>query len=112
MAQLKRGHSKERAPDLKQLVYGICVKADGAVPVHFKAYPGNHGIYFETWKRLRTLLQHPRFLRRCLQVVHGEELTHDQRQTRSHRHSQVVPQPTRIEKRELLKSTLDVARSG
>src|ERR1700758_841917 len=63
--QLKRGqHSKERRPDLKQLVYSLCVTADGAVPVHFKAYDGNQtddGIHLQTWNRLRTLLQHPRF---------------------------------------------------
>src|SRR5215470_16872321 len=58
--QLKRGHSKERRPDLKQLVYSLCITADGAVPVHFKAYDGNQtddGIHLETWNRLRTLLQ-------------------------------------------------------
>jgi transposase len=63
--QLKRGHSKERRPDLKQLVFSLCVTADGAVPVHFKAYDGNQtddGIHLETWNRLRTLLQHPRFI--------------------------------------------------
>src|SRR5262245_286070 len=63
--QLKRGHSKERRPDLKQLVYGLCVTNDGAVPVHFKAYDGNQtddGIHPETWNRLRTLLQHPHFI--------------------------------------------------
>jgi transposase len=62
---LKRGHSKEHRPDLKQLVYSLCVTADGAVPVHFKAYDGNQtddGIHLETWSRLRTLLQHPRFI--------------------------------------------------
>jgi transposase len=35
------------------------------VPVHFKAYDGNQtddGIHLETWNRLRTLLQHPRFI--------------------------------------------------
>jgi transposase len=63
--QLKRGHSKEHRPDLKQLVYSLCVTADGAVPVHFKAYDGNQtddGVHLETWSRLRTLLQHPRFI--------------------------------------------------
>jgi transposase len=63
--QLKRGHSKERRPDLKQLVYSLCMTSDGAVPVHFKAYDGNqtdNGIHLETWNRLRTLLQHPRFI--------------------------------------------------
>src|SRR5215471_12232621 len=28
--QLKRGHNKERRPDLKQLVYSLCITADGA----------------------------------------------------------------------------------
>src|SRR5215813_3766064 len=63
--QLKQGHSKERRPDLKQLVYSLCVTRDGAVPVHFKAYDGNQtddGIHLETWSRIRTLLQHPRFI--------------------------------------------------
>jgi transposase len=63
--QLKRGHNKERRPDLKQLVYSLCITSDGAVPVHFKAYDGNQtddGIHLETWNRLRTLLQHPRFI--------------------------------------------------
>ncbi len=63
--QLKRGHSKEHRPDLRQLVYSLCVTADGAVPVHFKAYDGNQtddGIHLETWSRLRSLLQHPRFI--------------------------------------------------
>ena len=63
--QLKRGHSKEHRADLKQLVYSLCVTSDGAVPVHFKAYDGNQtddGIHLETWNRLRTLLQHPRFI--------------------------------------------------
>jgi transposase len=43
----------------------LCVTADGAVPVHFKAYDGNQtddGIHLETWNRLRTLLQHPQFV--------------------------------------------------
>jgi len=63
--QLKQGHSKQHRPDLKQLVYSLCVTSDGAVPVHFKAYDGNQtddGIHLETWSRLRTLLQHPRFI--------------------------------------------------
>ena len=63
--RLKRGHNKDGRPDLKQLVYSLCVSSDGAVPVHFKAYDGNQtddGIHLETWNRLRTLLQHPRFI--------------------------------------------------
>ena len=63
--QLRRGHSKDNRPDLKQLVYSLCITADGAVPVHFKSYDGNQtddGIHLETWQELRTLLQHPNFI--------------------------------------------------
>jgi transposase len=39
--ELKQGHSKDHRPDLKQLLFSLSVSADGAVPVHHKAYPGN-----------------------------------------------------------------------
>jgi transposase len=35
------GHSKDRRPDLKQLLYTLTVSADGAVPIHFTAGSGN-----------------------------------------------------------------------
>lgn len=63
--QLKRGHSKDHRPDLKQLVYNLCVSRDGAVPIHFKCYDGNRSddsIQFETWNSLRILLQRPDFI--------------------------------------------------
>jgi len=63
--QLKRGHSKDHRPDLKQLVYSLCVCSDGAVPVHFKSYDGNRTddtIQLETWDSLRLLLQSPEFV--------------------------------------------------
>ncbi len=56
--QLKRGHSKDHRPDLKQLVYSLCVTRDGAVPIHFKSYAGNRTddtIQWETWNSIRTL---------------------------------------------------------
>ena len=62
--QLKRGHSKDHRPDLKQLVYSLCVTRDGAVPIHFKSYDGNctdDTIQWETWNSIRTLLQRPDF---------------------------------------------------
>ena len=62
--QLKRGHSKDHRPDLKQLVYSLCVSRDGAVPIHFKAYDGNRTddtIQWEIWNSIRTLLQTPNF---------------------------------------------------
>ena len=63
--QLKRGHSKDHRPDLKQLVYSLCVTRDGAVPIHFKSYDGNRTddtIQWETWSSIRTLLQRPDFI--------------------------------------------------
>lgn len=63
--KLKRGHSKDHRPDLKQLVYSLCVTRDGAVPVHFKCYDGNRTddtIQLETWNSIRVLLQTPNFI--------------------------------------------------
>jgi transposase len=63
--ELKRGHSKDHRPDLKQLVYNLCVSRDGAIPIHFKCYDGNRSddsIQFETWNSLRVLLQRPDFI--------------------------------------------------
>lgn len=57
--QLRRGFSKDHRPDLKQLVYSLSVTADGAVPIHFKAYEGNRNddtTHWETWQALRQLL--------------------------------------------------------
>lgn len=62
--QLKKGHSKDHRPDLKQLVYSLCVAADGAIPVHFKSYDGNRtddSIHWETWSSLKALLRTPSF---------------------------------------------------
>ena len=39
--QFLRGHSKDHRPDLKQIVFSLSLTADGAVPIHFKAYSGN-----------------------------------------------------------------------
>lgn len=63
--KLKRGHSKDHRPDLKQLVYSLCVTRDGAVPIHFKCYDGNRTddtIQLETWNSIRVLLQTPNFI--------------------------------------------------
>ena len=63
--QLRRGYSKDHRPDLKQLIYCLSVSADGAVPVHFKAYPGNQSddpTHWQTWQCLRDLLGRSDFL--------------------------------------------------
>lgn len=64
-AQLKRGHSKDHRPDLKQLVYNLSIAADGAIPVHFKCHDGNRTddtLHIETWLTLRGILKRADFL--------------------------------------------------
>jgi hypothetical protein len=63
--QLRRGVNKDHRPDLKQLVYSLTICADGAVPVHYKAYHGNRTddtTHWETWQTLRQLLGREDFL--------------------------------------------------
>ena len=59
------GYNKDHRPDLKQLVYGITISADGAVPVHCKTYDGNTSddrVHVETWTFLRKIIGHADFL--------------------------------------------------
>ena len=63
--ELKRGHSKDHRPDLKQLVFSLSLCADGAVPVHHKVYPGNRTddtTHIETWNTLRQITPSADFL--------------------------------------------------
>src|SRR3990167_3503673 len=53
--ELKRGHSKDFRPDLKQIVFSLSISADGGVPVHHKTYSGNRTddtTHIETWNTL------------------------------------------------------------
>lgn len=62
---LKRGHSKDHRPDLKQLVYNLSITADGAIPIHCKVYDGNKTddtLHIETWVTLRGMLSKSDFL--------------------------------------------------
>jgi transposase len=59
------GFNKDHRPDLKQLVYSLTISADGAVPIHFKTYPGNRTddtTHLETWTTLCQLVGSSRFL--------------------------------------------------
>ena len=63
--ELKKGHSKDHRPDLKQLLFCLSLSADGAVPVHHKVYPGNRTddkTHIETWKTLCKITPDPHFL--------------------------------------------------
>jgi transposase len=59
------GYSKDHRPDLKQLVLGINVVGDGAVPIAHDTYSGNRtddSIHVSNWERLRRLLQTTDFI--------------------------------------------------
>jgi hypothetical protein len=58
------GHSKDRRPDLKQLVWILTVAADGAVPVAYRLADGNTEdsvTHIPTWNELVDLLGTPGF---------------------------------------------------
>lgn len=60
-----RGHSKDHRPDLKQLVLGLNVSGDGAVPLSHEVYSGNRtddSIHISNWERIRRLLQSTEFI--------------------------------------------------
>jgi transposase len=59
------GYNKDHRPDLKQLLYGITISADGAVPVHCKVYDGNtsdDSVHIDTWESLRGIAGRADFL--------------------------------------------------
>jgi len=60
-----QGHSKDHRPDLKQIVYNLTISADGAIPLHYKTYPGNRTddtVHIETWNALRRITGKADFL--------------------------------------------------
>jgi transposase len=57
--QLAHGHNKDHRPDLKQLVFGLTVSADGAVPIHHQVLSGNRSddtVHRENLEDLRQIL--------------------------------------------------------
>jgi len=62
---LKKGHSKDHRPDLKQLLFSLTISGDGAVPIHYKCYPGNvtdDKTHIETWASLKEIARRADFL--------------------------------------------------
>jgi len=62
---LTQGHNKDHRPDLKQLVLGISVTSDGAVPLDHHVYDGNQAdnkVHDSTHRRLRKLLGRSDFI--------------------------------------------------
>lgn len=75
--QFKPGHSKDHRPDLKQIVYNLTISADGAIPLHYKAYPGNRTddtLHIEIWNTLSQITGRDDFL----YVADSKVCTHQQ----------------------------------
>lgn len=63
--KLAYGHNKDHRPDLKQLVLGVTVTADGAVPLAHEIYDGNQSddqTHLAMHKRLQKLLGRTDFI--------------------------------------------------
>lgn len=59
------GHNKDHRPDLKQLVLGMSVTADGSIPLVHKVYDGNQTddrLHLDNHQRLRKLLGRADFI--------------------------------------------------
>ena len=62
---LTYGHNKDHRPDLKQLVLGLSVSADGGIPLVHKIYDGNQTddrLHLDNHQRLRKLLGRADFI--------------------------------------------------
>src|SRR5712691_5317745 len=60
-----RGHSRDRRPDLKQLVAILTVTGGDAIPFTFRMADGNTDdatTHIDTWKQCRDIAGHPGFL--------------------------------------------------
>jgi len=56
--RMANGKSKDHRPDLMQLLFSLTISSDGAVPVHYKTYPGNRTddtTHIETWDAVRNI---------------------------------------------------------
>lgn len=63
--RITEGHSKEHRPDLKQLVFGLTVAADGAVPINHQVFSGNQSddtVHRGNHEELRALLGRDDFI--------------------------------------------------
>lgn len=65
MERAAHGHNKDYRPDLKQLVLGLTISGDGAVPLCHRVYSGNQSddmLHLENFKRVQKLLQSSDFI--------------------------------------------------
>jgi transposase len=59
------GHNKDHRPDLKQLVLGMTITRDGAIPLHHQVYSGNQTddtLHIQNFQKVQSLLQKSDFI--------------------------------------------------
>jgi transposase len=59
------GHNKDHRPDLKQLVLGMTITKDGAIPLHHQVYSGNQTddtLHIQNFQKVQSLLQKSDFI--------------------------------------------------
>jgi len=78
--KMAKGKGKDHRPDLVHLVFSLTISSDGAVPVHYKTYPGNRTddtTHIETWNTVKEIAGRPDFIYVAdSKVCTSKQLTH------------------------------------
>jgi len=78
--RMARGNNKDHRPDLVHLVFSLTISSDGAVPVHYKTYPGNRTddtTHIETWNTVKEIAGRSDFIYVAdSKVCTSKQLTH------------------------------------
>ena len=78
--RMARGKGKDHRPDLVHLVFSLTISSDGAVPVHYKTYPGNRTddtTHIETWNTVKEIAGRSDFIYVAdSKVCTSKQLTH------------------------------------
>ena len=78
--RMAKGNNKDHRPDLVHLVFSLTISSDGAVPVHYKTYPGNRTddtTHIETWNTVKEIAGKSDFIYVAdSKVCTSKQLTH------------------------------------
>jgi len=78
--RMAHGNNKDHRPDLLHLVFSLTISSDGAIPVHYKTYPGNRTddtTHIETWNTVKEIAKRSDFIYVAdSKVCTSKQLTH------------------------------------
>jgi len=78
--KMAKGNNKDHRPDLVHLVFSLTISSDGAIPVHYKTYPGNRTddtTHIETWNTVKEIAGRSDFIYVAdSKVCTSKQLTH------------------------------------